>query len=76
LPQSLDELVTKPGDCPNWQEGGYLKGKSTRDPWGHEYNYNAKSGDFEIICLGADGKQGGSGTDRDLSSKNLDEAAK
>ena len=73
LPNSLDELVNKPGDCPNWAEGGYLKGKKVmKDPWGHEYVFKAESGNFEIISLGADGKQGGSGVDADISSQNLD----
>ena len=76
LPRSLDELVNRPGDCPNWPEGGYLKNnKVTKDPWGHEYIYKFEGagGDFEIICLGADGQEGGSGVSRDISSKNMAE---
>jgi general secretion pathway protein G len=76
LPQSLDELINKPGDAANWQQGGYLKGKSVKDPWGHDYLYSASGGEFEITCLGSDGKPGGSGSDRDLSSKNLNESEK
>ena len=73
LPHSLDELVNKPGDCPGWQDGGYLKNKRVmKDPWGHDYIYKADSSTFEIISLGADGKQGGTGVDADLSSQNLD----
>ncbi len=73
MPTSLDELVNKPGDCPNWQEGGYLKGgKVPKDPWGHDYVFRPASGsDFEIICMGADGKESGSGVNQDISSKNL-----
>jgi len=74
LPRSLDELVNRPGDCPNWPEGGYLKNnKVTKDPWGHEYIYKFEGagGDFEIICLGADGQEGGTGVSRDISSKNM-----
>jgi len=76
LPHALDELVNHPGDCPGWQEGGYMKGtRVPKDPWGHEFVYHPNSGnDFEIVCLGADGKEGGSGVDRDLSSKNQDDA--
>ena len=71
MPNSLDELVTKPGDCPNWQEGGYLRGtKAPKDPWGHDYIYKLQSRKFEIISLGADGKEGGSGLDADISSLN------
>jgi general secretion pathway protein G len=77
LPQSLDELVNKPGDCPNWQEGGYLKGtRVPKDPWGHDFVYHVTGSDFEIVTLGADGKEGGSGVNADISSKNLDGAGR
>lgn len=73
LPHSLDELVNKPGDCPSWQDGGYLKNKRLmKDPWGHDYVFKTDGSSFEIISLGADGKQGGTGVDADLSSQNLD----
>lgn len=41
-----------------------------RDPWGHEYVYvyPGVHGPFEILCLGADGKEGGAGADADISS--------
>jgi len=69
LPRTLDELVTKPGECANWQEGGYLKSKKLiKDPWDHEYVYKSEGSNYEIICLGADGKQGGTGVDTDISS--------
>jgi len=77
VPNSLEELVNKPGDCPNWQDGGYLKGsKVPKDPWSHEYAYRAEGSKYEIISLAADGKQGGSGVDADLSSNNLDGSSK
>jgi len=78
LPRSLDELINKPGDCPGWQEGGYLKGTKVRkDPWGHEFILHVGSGsDFEIVCLGADGKEGGSGVNQDISSRDLDGSGK
>jgi general secretion pathway protein G len=73
LPRSFDELVTQPGDCPDWNPGGYLKGKSVpKDPWGKEYIYRQEGTNFEVICLGADGQEGGSGFNRDISSSNMD----
>jgi general secretion pathway protein G len=70
LPNSLRELVEKPADAKNWQEDGYLKGKSApKDPWGNDYIYKVSGRHFEIICLGADGKEGGEGVDADLSSE-------
>lgn len=68
-PDSLEELVQRPSDCPNWQEGGYLEGtKVPKDPWKSEYRFRFEDGRAEVLSLGSDGKEGGSGTARDLSS--------
>lgn len=73
LPRSLTELVERPVGAANWQEGGYLKGKSVpKDPWGNEYVYKQAGRKFEIVSLGADGKEGGSGPDADLSSESME----
>ena len=73
LPKSLVELVEKPSGATNWQEGGYLKGKAVpKDPWGNEYQYKVNGRRFEVISLGADGKEGGSGVDTDLSSEGTE----
>ncbi len=52
---------------------GFLK-KTPPDPWGHAYEYvsPATSSPFEVVCLGADGREGGEGADTDISSENLD----
>jgi len=52
---------------------GYLD-KISKDPWKRPYEYMSpgSKGPYEIICLGADGKEGGQGVDRDISSANLD----
>ena len=44
-----------------------------RDPWGRDYQYvrPGRSGPYEVLCLGADGREGGTGADADLSSENL-----
>jgi general secretion pathway protein G len=44
------------------------------DPWGHPYQYNVpgqESQPYEVICFGADGKEGGDGADADISSEHL-----
>ena len=71
--QGLRALVEKPTSPPspaNWHDGGYL-GEVPSDPWGNAYVYRAgrTSDGFELISLGADGKQGGTGVDADLSNK-------
>jgi general secretion pathway protein G len=51
---------------------GFLK-KVPTDPWGRPYEYNSPGAysPFEIICLGADGREGGEGADADISSEAL-----
>jgi general secretion pathway protein G len=43
------------------------------DPWGRLYQYNAPgtNGPYEVICFGADGKEGGENADMDLRSDEL-----
>jgi len=42
------------------------------DPWGNPYQYiSAGPNDFEVFSLGADGNEGGTGGDADISSKDL-----
>jgi general secretion pathway protein G len=56
---------------------GFLK-KLPLDPWGNPYEYvspGTKS-PFEIVCLGADGREGGELGDADISSEALDEKTK
>ena len=40
------------------------------DPWGHSYQYvqPGKQGPYDIICYGADGKEGGTGADADMTN--------
>ena len=73
-PNSLDELVNQPADCPDWQRGGYLKKKKLpKDPWNNEFIYRLDGSEFELVCLGADKQEGGTGIDRDLSNMSLEE---
>jgi general secretion pathway protein G len=68
--QGLSALVENPGDVQRWN-GPYLKKtKIPLDPWNNEYQYNSPSehGKFDIVSLGADGKEGGEGEDRDIVS--------
>ena len=55
----------------NWN-GPYWKKQSVpKDPWGNEYKYAAPARNgapYEIISLGADGKEGGEGANKDISS--------
>ena len=75
--QGLDALVNKPSGSPEpkkWKEGGYVD-RLSKDPWGNPYQYlnPGVHGKIDIFSLGADGEQGGEGTNADIGNWNLDE---
>lgn len=68
--EGLEALVSKPAGARFWN-GPYLKKKVIReDPWGNAYQYRApgENGDYDLFSLGADGREGGDGEDRDIVS--------
>jgi len=50
----------------NYPEGGFLDGKIPVDPWQNQYIYINEDGKIDILSLGADGKEGGSGEEADI----------
>ncbi len=70
LPPTLRALIEKPQNVDNW-DGPYLKKRVIpKDPWGHDYLYQApgKNGDYDLYSLGQDNAPGGSGDNRDVTS--------
>ncbi len=71
--QGLDALWKKPGGTPSadgW-DGPYLEKEIHDDPWGNEYLYTVPGPNglpFGISSLGADGVQGGEGSNADINS--------
>lgn len=70
--QGLKALVEKPSAAPvpnNWKTGGYLE-KLPKDPWASDYLYLSPGikGEIDVMSYGADGQQGGEGTDADIGS--------
>lgn len=70
--QGLQALVSKPQAAPipkNWNAGGYLE-KLPLDPWGNPYRYlnPGVHGEIDVISFGADGAQGGEGSDADIGN--------
>lgn len=68
----LQALVQAPSGAgaDRWR-GPYLKKKALpKDPWGNEYRYSAPGshGPYDIVSLGADGREGGEGEDKDVAS--------
>jgi general secretion pathway protein G len=67
--EGLAALVRPVSGVAAWN-GPYLKGGNVpSDPWNHPYRYRAPAehGAFDIISLGSDGQEGGSGTAADIS---------
>ena len=74
--QGLEALVEKPsfGRIPEkYPEKGYLS-KIPLDPWGNDYEYVSpgEREDFDIICYGADGEEGGEDYDADIQSWEIE----
>ena len=66
-PENLQALVRQPAGADKWN-GPYAKEADLKDPWQNEYRYvlpgNGKP--YDLISLGADGKEGGDGADKDV----------
>jgi general secretion pathway protein G len=68
--EGLQALIVAPAGVSNWN-GPYWKEKAVpKDPWGNEYKYvfPGQHGAYDIISYGADGKEGGEGADKDITS--------
>lgn len=86
LMQALDTFYTTYGRYPSNEEGLSILTKKSEefpdgiirnlrdDPWGHPYEYVSpgQTEPFEIMCFGADQREGGDGQDRDTSSNELE----
>ena len=62
--------LTRGNNAPGWN-GPYLRGGVVpNDPWGHSYVYRSpgQRSPYDIISLGSDGQEGGSGTAADIVS--------
>jgi general secretion pathway protein G len=68
--EGLQALVTAPTGVANWNGPYWKKAAVPKDPWNNEYRYvsPAQAAPYEIVSLGADGKEGGDGVDKDISS--------
>jgi general secretion pathway protein G len=68
--EGLEALVQRPPTVQAWN-GPYLKGaKVPLDPWGNAYQYRApvERINYEIVSLGSDGREGGTGIAADISN--------
>jgi len=68
--EGLNGLVQRPTARLTWN-GPYLKGNAVpNDPWGRPYVYRSPGqyGSYDIVSLGADGQEGGTGAAADITS--------
>lgn len=68
-PTQQDGLVALTRPIPGQSEP-LLSSSKISDPWGHAYIYlcPGQHGKFDLICLGADGVEGGEGENADIYS--------
>jgi general secretion pathway protein G len=68
--EGLQALISAPAGVANWNGPYWKKSSVPKDPWGNDYKYASpgSKGPYDIVSLGADGKEGGEGPDKDISS--------
>ena len=69
LPDNLQALVKQPPGADRWN-GPYVKEPDLKDAWGNDYRYAVpgQGKAYDIVSLGADGKDGGDGENRDITN--------
>ena len=69
LPDNLQALVKQPPGADRWN-GPYVKEPDLKDAWGNDYRYTVpgQGKAYDIVSLGADGKDGGDGENRDITN--------
>ena len=68
-PDNLQALVKQPPGTDKWN-GPYAKDPDLKDAWGNDYRYTVPGANkpFDLVSLGADGREGGEGENRDVSN--------
>jgi general secretion pathway protein G len=66
-PENLQALVRQPAGLEKWN-GPYAKDADLKDPWSNDYRYAVPGTGkpYDLISLGADGREGGEGADKDV----------
>ena len=68
--EGMKALLEAPPGVNNWNGPYWKKNSLPKDPWGNEYRYTApgQHGPYDILSLGADGREGGDGANKDIVS--------
>lgn len=70
IEEGLNALTKNPDPekYKNYARSGYLSEKNIpRDPWKNRYIYINEGGVLNLVSLGADGKEGGEGINKDIT---------
>jgi general secretion pathway protein G len=69
-PENLLALVKQPPGTDNKWGGPYGKEADLKDAWGNDYRYTVpgQGRPYDLVSLGADGKEGGEGENRDITN--------
>lgn len=70
--EGLQALWQASGEGAAWAGPYVRRERQLVDPWGRPFVYRSpgEAQDYDLVTLGADGKEGGSGDDADLSAAN------
>lgn len=85
IAKALEEFYSVYGRYPTNEEGLEVLSQKTDklpeplltqkaiDPWSRPYQYNhpGRNGPYEVLCYGADGREGGEGADGDMINTDL-----
>ena len=66
-PENLQALAKQPPGVDRWN-GPYAKEDELKDAWGNDYRYQVPGTNkpYDLVSLGADGREGGEGENRDI----------
>jgi general secretion pathway protein G len=69
--EGLQALISAPAGTANWNGPYWKKSTVPKDPWGNEYKYAApgQAAAYDVVSLGADGKEGGEGVNKDITNR-------
>jgi general secretion pathway protein G len=68
--EGLQALISAPTGVTNWNGPYWKRSTLPKDPWGNDYRYVSpgQAGAYDIVSYGADGREGGEGVSKDISS--------
>lgn len=69
--EGLQALISAPPGVGNWNGPYWKKTTVPKDPWGNDYRYASpgqNNSPYEIASYGADGKEGGDGANKDITT--------